>query len=103
MARPIIGLEEFVCVRTYNFTSPQIGDSTGDPNPSVFLGLHDFVRNFLVSHFPFGFVSFLLLTGLILKFIVVDLVPVSKFFIFSLPPSINVLNPPTLMPTSTSH
>ena len=75
-------LEEFVRVRTYNFSSPQIGNSTGDPNPFVCLGFHDFVRTFLVSHFPFGSVSFLLLTGLSLKFIVADLVPVFYFFIF---------------------
>ena len=84
MARPLIGLEEFVCVRTYNFTLPQIGDSAGDPNPFVCIGFHDLVRNFLVSCFPSGYVSFLLLPGLSLKFIVADPVPVSKKNIFFL-------------------
>jgi len=30
MARPIIGLEEFIHVHTYNFTSPQIDDFAGE-------------------------------------------------------------------------
>ena len=101
VARPIIGLEEFVRVRTYNFNSPQIGDSAGDPNPFSCLGFHDFMRTFLVSCFPFGSVSFLLFTGLSLKFIVVDLVPVSNFlFYFSLLSSDSVFN--RLIVTSTS-
>jgi len=79
-ARPIIGLEEFIHVCTYNFTSPQIDDSAGDPNPFACLGFHDFVITFLVPRFPFGSVPFLLLTGLSLKFLVVDLVPISFFF-----------------------
>ena len=82
MARPIIRLEEFVRVRTYNFTSPQVGDSAREIPSFVCFGFHDFVRTLLVSHFPFGFVSFLVLTGLSLKFIVANLVPVLKFFYF---------------------
>jgi len=46
----------------------------------IFFGLHDFVRTFLVSCFPFGSISFLLFTGLSQKFIVADLVPVLIFF-----------------------
>ena len=81
MARTIIGLEEFVHVHTYNFNSPQIGDSTGDPSPFVCFGFPNFVKTFLVSRFPFGFVSFLLLTSLSLKFIVGDLVPILNVFL----------------------
>lgn len=80
MARPIIGLEEFIHVHTYNFTSPQIGDSAREIPSFVCFGFHDFVTTLLVSRFPFDSVYFLLLTGLSLKFIVVDLVPVLIFF-----------------------
>ena len=95
MARPIIGLEEFFHVRTYNFTSPRIGDSTGEIPSLACFGFHGFVRTLLVSHFPFGSVSFLLITGLSLKFIVVDLVLVLIFFYFSLVTSASMLNPLT--------
>ena len=46
------------------------------------LRFHDFVWTFLVPLFPFGSVSFPLLTGLRLKFIVADLVLALIFFLF---------------------
>ena len=100
MDRPIIGLEEFVRVRTYNFTSPQIGNSTGEIPSFVCFGFHDFVRTLLVSRFPFGSISFLLLTSLSLKFIVADLVPDLNFFYFSLVSLTSLFNPLTVTPTS---
>ena len=54
----------------------------GSPILFFILDFMIFLRIFLVPLFPFGFVSFLLLTGLSSKFIVADLVPVSNFFYF---------------------
>lgn len=46
----------------------------------ILLFVLDFMRTFLVPLFPFGSVSFPLLIGLSLKFVLADLVSVSIFF-----------------------
>jgi len=78
VARPIIGLEEFIRVHLIILIHHKLANPLGRSHPFVCFGFLDFMRTFLVSRFPFGSVYFLLLTGLILKFIVADLFPVFK-------------------------